>query len=133
MQEWYLWMEGILSAKARGAIQQGLLDPMPPNSEILFVGFSYADLPLGKEFEIIFPRNRPSLGLICRSRIVSATQEWGQPFSEIPHGWKTIAVVQFPGGIPQLVRELPTVDGWYENEEWVCLCNRETWECLKNE
>jgi hypothetical protein len=133
LRERYLWMEGILSAKARGAIRQGLSDPVPPNSEIVFVGFSYADLPLGKEFEIIFPRNRPDLGLSCRSRIVAATQQWGKPFHEIPHGFKTIAVIQFPDEIPQLVRELPTVSSWYESNDWVCLCNRDTWECLKKE
>ena len=133
MQERYLWMEGILSTKAREATQLGLAGPVPPNSEIVFVGFSYADLHLGKEFEIIFPRYRPTLGLFCRSRILAATQQWGKPFHEIPHGWKTIVVVQFSDGVPQLVRELPNVDSWYENKEWVCLCNRETWECLKKE
>jgi hypothetical protein len=40
-------------------------------------------------------------------------------------------VVHFPGGIPQLIQQLPVVDAWYQNEKWVCICDEETWKYLK--
>jgi len=96
-----------------------------------FVGFAYADLPFTKRFDVVFPKGRPQDGVRCVCRIIAATQDFGKPFPEIPHGWKTICLIQFTGGMPRLVRQLPVVDSWYQNKEWVCICDEATWDHLK--
>lgn len=111
-------------------IEPGLPDSRPPNSEIIFVSFAYADLPFAKRFDVLFPKDRPQDGVRCECRIVAATQEFSQPFSGIPHGWKTICLVHFPHGIPPIVNRLPVVDAWYQNDEWVGVCDEVTWQHL---
>ena len=129
--ERYLWFEGKVSPRAMEHAKSGLPADRPPHAELLFVGFAYADLPLGKQFDVVFPKDRPQEGVRCESRIVAATQQWGKPLTEIPDGWKTICLVEFPHGIPEFVRELPVVDDWHKNAKWVCVCDAATWDCLK--
>jgi hypothetical protein len=130
LEQRYLWLEGRLSSARTKTIQSGL-PPCPPNADVFLVGFSYANLPFTKQFDIVFPKNRPQDGVRCTSRVVAATQQMGKPFSQIPHGWKTVCIIQFADGIPQLVKRLPTVDTWYQNDEWVCICDEQAWEALK--
>jgi hypothetical protein len=131
MEERYLWLEGRVSPASMELIKPGLPSTRPPDTEVVFVGFAYADLPFTKQFDVVFPKNRPQDGVHCECRVIAATQQFSKPFPEIPHGWKTICVVQFSGGIPQLVQGLPVVDAWYQNREWVCICDEETWRHLK--
>jgi hypothetical protein len=131
IEERWLWLEGKVSPTAMERIQPGLPTTPPPNTEILFVGFAYADLPFSKRFDVVFPRGRPQDGVRCQCKVIAATQQFSKPFPEIPHGWKTICVVHFIGGIPELVQRLPVVDAWYQNKEWVCICDEETWEYLR--
>jgi hypothetical protein len=132
IKERYLWFEGKVSFKSTGLVRAGLPPILPDETEILFVGFAYADLPLGKKFDVIFPKGRPKDGIRCECRIIAATQQFGKPFPGVPHGWKTICLVQFAGGVPPIVQQLPTVDSWYQNDAWVCVCNEATWEYLKS-
>ena len=137
VEERYLWFEGKVSQRAMAAVrrleapgQPALPATSPPDSEILFVGFAYADLPVGKEFDFVFPKGEPQKGESCRSKIIAATQQFSKPMEEVPHGWKTICLVHFPAGIPPLVKDLPVVDSWYEGQEWVCVCGTLTWQHL---
>jgi hypothetical protein len=127
----YLWFEGKVSPGSMALVSSGLPSTRSADTAILFVGFAYADLPFSKRFDVVFPKDRPHDGVRCESRVIAATQEFGKPFPEIPHGWKTICAVHFPRGIPQIVQQLPTVDTWYQNDAWVCVCDEATWECLK--
>ncbi len=113
-----------------GLMKDGLPSDRPPDTEVVFIGFAYADIPFSKQFDVVFPKDKPCDGVRCRCRIIAATQELGKPFPEAPHGWKTICAVHFPEGVPALVRQLPVVGSWYENREWVCICDEETWEHL---
>lgn len=131
IEERYLWLEGRVSPASMELIRVGLPSTQPSNTEVVFVGFAYADLPFTKRFGVVFPRERPHEGVRCECRILAATQQFSKPLSEVPHGWKTICMVHFPDGIPQLVRELPVVDAWHQNKQWVCICDEETWERLK--
>lgn len=132
IRERSLWLEGKVSSKSLELIKSGLPSTWPPGAEVLFVGFAYADLPLTKQFEVVFPRNKPQEGVRCGCRIIATTQQFGKPFPEVPHGWKTVCVLQFSGDVPEMVQRLPVVDSWYQNKDWVCLCDEATWECLKN-
>lgn len=40
-------------------------------------------------------------------------------------------MIQFADGIPKMIRDLPTVDSWYQNKKWACICDAATWEHLK--
>jgi len=48
----------------------------------------------------------------------------------VPHGWKTICYIQFLTELPELLKQLPTVDAWYQNTETVCLSSLETWQAI---
>jgi hypothetical protein len=131
IEQRYLRLEGKVSPTSMELIKAGLPSTRPPNSEVVFVQFSYADLPFTKRFDVVFPKDRPQDGVRCVCRVVAATQQFSKPFSEIPDGWKTICLIHFADGIPQLVQRLPVVDAWYQNDEWVCICDETTWEHLK--
>ena len=127
----YLLLEGRPSSSSMEWIKLGLPSMRPSNSEVVFVSFAYADLPFTKQFDVVFPRNRPKDGVRCGCRVVAATQQFSKPFSVVPHGWKTVCLIEFLGGVPELVQRLPVVDGWYQNNEWACICDETTWESLK--
>jgi hypothetical protein len=131
LEQRYLWFEGKVDPKSLALVRAGLPERIPSQAVILFVGFSYADIPLGKCFEIIFPKGRAEAGIRNRSCISAVTQQWGKPFDVIPNGWKTICVVEFPDGVPQMIEDLPTVEAWYCNRDWVCICDEPTWSALK--
>ena len=132
VEQRYLWLEGKVSPASLDLIKSGLPTERPAHVEALFVGFAYADLPLPKRFDFVFLRGRPQEGVPCECRVTAATQQFGIELPEVPHGWKTICIVHFPTGVPELVRQLPTVDDWYENEPWVCICDDATREHLQS-
>ena len=131
IEQRYLRLEGKVSPASLELVRHGLPTIGLPDTVVVFVGFAYADLPFTKQFDIVFPKGRPQDGIRCECKILAATQQFSKPFTEIPDGWKTICVAHFPGGIPQLIQQLPVVDTWYQNDEWVCICDEETWESLK--
>jgi hypothetical protein len=131
IEQRFLRLEGRASPASMELIKAGLPTSRTPDTEVVFVGFAYADLPFTKRFDVIFPKDRPEEGIPCECRIIAATQQWGQPFPEIPHGWKTICMLRFAGGIPRLVQQLPVVDTWHQDTESVCICDEESWQHLR--
>ena len=132
IEERYLLLEGRISPSSLDLIKAGLPTDRPPNSEIIFVSFAYADLPFSKRFVVIFPKGRPRDGVRAPCEILAATQQFSFPLEFIPHGWKTICQLHFPLGMPDLIQQLPVVDAWYQNNQPVCICDEETWSLLKN-
>jgi len=130
VEERFLCLEGFVSAKAMAQVSAGLPATKPEKTEAFFVQFAYADLPIGKEFQVAFLKNKPETFVNCSCKVAAVTQEFGKPFPEVPHGWKTICCIQFPTELPELLRQLPTVDTWYQNTEAVCLSNLETWQAI---
>jgi hypothetical protein len=121
-------------------------------SRICFVSYSYADLPLPKEFDTLFRFNRDetivrreeeidiifqpyhlSTATFARIRIVAVTQQFAEVWQEVPDGWKTVCVIDFPDGAPALIDALPTVDAWGVSREVVALCSRETLEAIQQD
>ncbi len=74
---------------------------------------------------------RPHAGSAGTPRLFSAL-EFGQPFDLVPHGWKTICLLDFPTGLPSLVERLPVIEDWYGSlpDREVVLCSNETWAAL---
>ena len=130
VEQRFLFFKGKVSKRVK-LPKSGLHDYDLPNAELLFVGYAYADIPLGKKFEVVFPKDRPEAGLLRESQIIAVTQQFDVPLEVIPHGWKTICVVQFPQGVPELVSNLPVVEDWFAYNDYVCVCGVETWEAIK--
>ncbi|MCK6472320.1 MAG: hypothetical protein L6R28_11290 [Planctomycetes bacterium] len=127
IEQRYLWFEGKASSSSLELVQTGLPPSRNADTEILFAGFAYMDLPLTRPFDIVFPKGSPQAGIRCPCKIIAATQQFGKPLDLIPDGWKTICIVHFMEGIPELIKQLPVVDDWYQNQAWVGVCHESTW------
>src|SRR5690348_11575114 len=125
-----LRIEGRVSVKTQAALRAGLPLAWPSTTRCLFVSYAYADLPLGKRFDVIFPSEHPERAEATVTAIVGVTQQFGKPFDGVPHGWKTVCLLDFPEGEPATMAHLPTVDTWGESKACVCLCTRETLDSI---
>jgi hypothetical protein len=126
----FLWLEGFVAPSTLDIIKEGLGTNVASGTVVCFVGFSYADLAIPKQYDVVFNVDDPSQCCETETRIIRVTQQLGKPFDEIPHGWKTICVVEFPSGMPSLVAKMPTVDSWYKSEVRVGLCEKHVWEAV---
>jgi hypothetical protein len=54
LEQRFLWLDGIVSPSGLKAVEEGLRTVQPAHSRVCFVGFSYADLPSPKRFDILF-------------------------------------------------------------------------------
>lgn len=59
-------------------------------------------------------------------RLLGVTQEFGARWTEIPAGWRTVCVLRFPRGVPELIEGLPIIDSWTQGERAVGLCSSDT-------
>jgi hypothetical protein len=141
----YLSVEGHLSSRTRRLIRQGLPETLPLNSRVCFLAYAYADITLPKEFdrvfrysldetavrhtdeiEILFRPKHLATAMSLRVRIIAVTQQSGEVLEDLPDGEKTIALLEFPDGVPPMIDELPTVHEWGESRAAVALCSQET-------
>lgn len=130
LNERVLAVEGRASPIVLSYVQNALPKERSENSEVLLVSFAYADIPIGRVFDVAFPEGDPKSVTRTRCVITAVTQQYAKPFDEVPHGWKTICLVEFPEGIPAVIASLPTVNGWYENRLTVSLCDEDTWRLI---
>ena len=119
-------IEGRASPTVLSYVRGALPKEWPANCEVLLISFAYADIPIGRTFDVAFPRGAPTSATRTRCVIKAVTQQYAKPFGEIPDGWKTICLVEFPEGIPDVIASLPVVNGWYENQQTVSLCDENT-------
>lgn len=97
--------------------------------------FGYADIPLGKGFGAVFRKSDPREGAPTQCVLRAVINEW-MPIAMdgIPKGHRSICLLEFPQGVPTLVKRLPKVG--YPTpanvEERVCLCSAEAWELRKS-
>ena len=150
LNERYLVVEGHLSAKTRQTIRKGFRRDLAPTSRVCFISHAYADLPLPREFDSVFPVSRVAIGTekkgaaqlffrpkqlaaasLTRVVIEEALDTSYELLSQIPDGARTICVLQFPDGVPFMIDDLPTVKDWGASSESVVLCSHETVEALK--
>ena len=122
LEQRFLRLEGFASDSVLSAVAAGLPDHIDSDSRVCFVSFSYADLPIPKRFDLVFDLLNPNRAERAEVVIAAATQQFATPVDMLDHGWKTICVIAFPGGVPLLVDEMPTVDSWYESDVNLGLC-----------
>ena len=127
VEERSLYIAGALSAGAKRICKYNLPLKLPESSGYYFLEYAYRDIPMGTRFDVIYPRGHPELGIHTEGRVIASTQQFSWTDYEIPRGWKTIAVLHFPHGVPDLVRELPTESGWTYNKNAACLCTLADW------
>ncbi|MEN2472447.1 hypothetical protein [Burkholderia sp. GS2Y] len=130
LSERVLAVEGRASPTVLFQVQSAFPTERPANCEVLFISFAYADIPIGRVFNVAFPTGIPKSATKTRCAIVAVTQQYAKPFGEVPHGWKTICLVEFPEGVPEVIASLPMVTGWYENRKTVSLCDENTWRVI---
>ncbi len=128
-----LMVEGVISQEALELVRAGLPTEWPHTARCFLVSYSYADIPLSKRFEFVSSERHPTRAEATLAIVRAVTQQYGKPFDVIPHGWKTICVIDFPQGIPGLVERLPTVGAWGESTEGVRLCDRDALEAILSE
>lgn len=96
----------------------------------LFVGFTFADLPLGWKFTHIWKPTDPAAVEVVDGRIEACTQQFLKSFEEVPHGWRTIISFRFRDGVPLLVDALPTIQTWTHPPQ-LHLGSAETWRSVQ--
>lgn len=112
---------GIVARATLAAVQLGLGRAPSANGRVLFLGFASDEFALGTRFDFVFPEHSPGDGVATEAVLMAVTQQWGKPFDAIPSGWKTISLIEFPQGVPELIDALPVVSSWDESNKRVCL------------
>jgi hypothetical protein len=112
-----LLVESIASPRAREAVTSGLPRTIHENEVVLFVGYTFAEVPVGTTFDCCYMAADESNVRWVRSEVVAVTQQFARPWDEMPHGWKTITVLRFDPAVPDLVAQPISI----------LISSRETW------
>ncbi len=105
--------------------------PITTTQEHFLVSFAYADIFIGKTFEIAFPRNKPKEGVKCKAIIQAILQEHLViPVDCVSCGHRSICLINFPEGIPTIISQMKQVTGFMQDnlEDEIFLCSKDTWE-----
>ena len=130
LEDRVLVADGQLADHVLEKLRSGLPATWPVTTRCLLLRYAYADLPLGKRFDVVFPRSAPEQVVRAPSVIVAVTQQFGKPFDSIPHGWNTVTLVDFPSGVPPLIDRMPRVDQFAQSPLCVGLATEETWQAI---
>jgi len=128
----YLFIEGIVSCRTLTYVKDGMPEKWDKNAIWCFLLYAYADIPVGKVFDRLFSLHDVAHGVSVRCIVRAITQEYKKPFDMIPHGWKTITLLEFAEGIPDKIKTLPTIDAWGKSvpHAYLCISSEETWQAL---
>ena len=69
--------------------------------------YAYADIPLPRQYDLIFQIGQPDNYVIIDYTITQAVINGWTTVDQLDHGHKHIAIVQFPEGIPSIIDLLP--------------------------
>lgn len=98
-------------ARSLGVMRRSpLQNDLPANAialEIAAAGTSHAS---GAEFGVVVPEWEPSAAVVARAVLLGSSVA-GFSRDELPRGSSAIGVIQFPDGVPALIRDLPLADG----------------------
>lgn len=117
-----LRLEGLLSPASTAAVRAGLPADWPATARLLVATFADEDVPIGARFDRVVRVESAGELEVVRATLVAVTQQWGKPFANVPQGWKTFCLVDFPEGVPAMVAQLPTVDTWHQAPSSLVLC-----------
>ena len=127
----YLTIYGIASEQAVNLVRAGLPECWPDTAICCFLDYANMTVPVGKCFDLIYddfdPSNRANTSICIRA----ITQEFARPIDEISQGWKTITLLDFPQGLPEIVGDIPVVEGWGVLDRLFILCDTEDYESVR--
>ncbi len=83
------------------------------NELLLFCDYSSFEIKIGHVFNTIKDLKRAIIR-DSNIKLQYATQQSFIPLRDIPQGYKTICLFEFPLSIPEIVKDLPTISDWYE-------------------
>jgi hypothetical protein len=129
----YLSIEGIAEEKVCEELFTGYQSKKGLNIISCFISYSYADLSMGKRFDTLYKDTEPLNFVITPVTVIAATQQLAHETDFVPYGWKTVCMLEFSEGVPEIVRNMPTVSSWFESDlmDNVRLCNQETYQARK--
>jgi hypothetical protein len=107
-----LAIESRASTRAREAVATGLVAAPGINDVLLFLSYAGTTHAVGSEFDVIVDGDGSLLLAEVRMILVGLTQQFGKPWDEIPGGWKTLGVIRFVGGVPEVIASLAEADAW---------------------
>lgn len=119
VEERFLLIECHADETALTAFGKELPQPAA-NEAVVFLGYNYADVPVGRQYTCCFRRDEATT-------VVAVTQQYGRSWDHIPHGWKTLSVLRFEPETPAMIRELPHGGLWYDHRGSVCVSDTDTW------
>lgn len=114
------------SASLLTRVRPYLPETIPPTARVVLTGPSYADIPLGKRFELVMPEKQPQHAERTTAVLMAAAQTFGR-MPAVASGWNHICVIDFPDGVPSLVDELGDTT---QDAKWLWLCAAETHAAL---
>jgi hypothetical protein len=96
-----------------------------------FSSFSYADLEDGKVFDVLYLEGKMASGIKQKIIIQSFINEWVVlPMGRVGHGHRSICLIDFPDGIPDIISQIPIINDVNQRTSGVIahLCSEETWK-----
>lgn len=119
-----------IAAEWKTTIEKYQNIPFSSNLLYFYTSFANEDIFDGQVYEMVYPQNNISIGIECKTKIVSFIDEWLHlPVEYVGKGHRAICVVNFLDSIPGFVMDMDIVDKnmlRYPNKE-IVLCSKETW------
>lgn len=107
------------------------------NSLFFHHAYSYADIPIGQEYEIAARTAEykwniiPDSAIRCKSTVLCFFSMWHHcPLPYANHGHHELSLIQFQNGIPDMIYELTEITEKkpIEITQEICLCSNETFQ-----
>lgn len=122
-----------LDEEWKNTIKQYLDIPSSDTYCYFLASLSYADLYIGKAFDIVYQHNDVGKGVKCRAVILAIIHEWAKiPVPYVGQGHRSICLIDFPNGFPNIITDLPEIDNGKDSylNNGVALCNIDTWNVM---
>lgn len=124
-----LVITGLLVKEHRAIFKNSLPETLPANTVAVFTDYSQVDFSVHQQFTKVFLIDDIDVYEDTFCELITVTQQFDKPIDIISQGWKTICVLKFPNGTPDLVNSLSYDDfeTWGSIENCLGLCNEQTW------
>jgi hypothetical protein len=108
---------------------------IPQQNEMVVLSlYAYADMPIPKQYNIIFQIGQPENYISADFTITQAIINGWTSVRELGYGHKHIIIIQFPKGIPSIFDILPvfSVERNIRKEYQLGLCTKFDFESIRN-
>jgi hypothetical protein len=120
----FLRLSGTVHPESFSLVRAGLPDAAIA-AECFFSDYAYADLKVPKRYGVIFRLAEDQAMEYFSVTIRAVTQQFGKPFEDVPHGWKTVIWLGPEVENSALLRSLPVLREWTTGT--IGLASEATW------